>query len=153
MSLSFIALLLQFHGNASYLVTLSCFIYKMKLNKRYCWQLPRNVVWFLDGPCMTNDVGTISCANSSNLVKLKLVKDLNKLGVSHMVIKTSCMPMLRFINCSPPSSNSVGVKKSQVLTHDYGLHHNLLFNINLIKELPVATWGAWVKTRRNKLHK
>jgi hypothetical protein len=33
MSSSFIALLLQFHRNASYLVTLSCFIYKMKLNK------------------------------------------------------------------------------------------------------------------------
>jgi hypothetical protein len=29
----------------------------------------------------------------------------------------------------------------------------LMFGINLIKELLVATWGAWVKTRCNKLHK
>jgi hypothetical protein len=32
---SFIALLLQFHRNASDLVTLSCFIYNMKLSKCY----------------------------------------------------------------------------------------------------------------------
>jgi hypothetical protein len=30
---SFIAIVFQFHRNASYLVTLSCFIYKMKLSK------------------------------------------------------------------------------------------------------------------------
>ncbi len=36
MSSSFIALLFQFHRNTSYLVTLSCFIYNMKLSKRYC---------------------------------------------------------------------------------------------------------------------
>jgi hypothetical protein len=115
---SFIPLLFQFHRNASYLVKLSCFIYNMKLNKRY-------FVVNLDGrskmwcsslvdfawPMM---VGTTSNANSLNSIKLKLVKDLNK---PSMVIKTSHMPMLESTNCPPPSSNFIGVNNSQVLTH------------------------------------
>ncbi len=118
---SFIALLFQFHKNASYLVTLLCFIYNMKLSKHYSKVNLNNhsemwcgssidIAW----PMMA---GTKSCANSSNLVKLKLVKDLSKLGVAHMVVKTSCTPMLKSTNCPPPSSNLVGVKNSQVLTH------------------------------------
>jgi hypothetical protein len=79
-------------------------------------QSPINVVWFFDGLRMTNDGGDTSCANSSNLVKLKLVKDLNKLGMAHMVVKTFCPPMLSLIDCPTLSSNSV-VKNSKVLTY------------------------------------
>ncbi len=117
---AFITLLLQFHRNASYLVTLSCFIYNMKLSKRNSKVnldgCPKIWCGSPNGPRMMM-VGTTSCANSSNSIKLKLVKDLNKLGVAHMVIKTSRTPMLRSTNCPPSSSNSVGVKNSQVLTH------------------------------------
>jgi hypothetical protein len=66
---------------------------------------------------MTNDGGTTSYAYSSILVKLKFVKDLNKLDMAGMVIKMSCTPMLGFTYCPPPSCNPVGVKNSQVLTH------------------------------------
>jgi hypothetical protein len=38
-------------------------------------------------------------------------------------------------------------------TYDHNLHRNLMFDINFIKELLIATWGAWIKTRRTKLHK
>jgi hypothetical protein len=34
-------------------------------------------------------VRTTSCANFSNFPKMKLVRDLNGLGVAHMVIKMS----------------------------------------------------------------
>jgi hypothetical protein len=91
---SYIAILFQFHRNASYSVTLSCFIYNMKLNK--CWFRVnldgRPEMWC--GSSVDNAwpmmVGTTNCASSSNLVKLKLVKDLNKHSMVHMVIKMSC---------------------------------------------------------------
>ncbi len=73
-----------------------------------------NVVWFPNEPHMTNDGGDHKLCQ---LLKLKLVKDLNKLGVAHMVVKTSHTPMLWSTNCPPPSFNFVGVKYSQVLTH------------------------------------
>ncbi len=151
---SFIALLLQFHRNASYSVTLLCLIYNMKLSKHYS---KVNLDGHLEMWCGSSVdiawpmmVGTTNCANSSNLVKMKLVKDLNKLGVTHMVVKTFCTPMLKSTNCPPPSSNFVGVKNSRVLTH---VIVALMFGINLIKEVLVAIWGAWIKTRCNKLHK
>jgi hypothetical protein len=109
---SFITLLLQFHRNASYLVTLLCFIYNMKLSKRYSEVNldDHSEMWCgsmvdLTWPMM---VGTTSCANSSNSIKLKLVKDLNKLGITRMVVKMFHTPMLRSTNCPPPSSNSIG---------------------------------------------
>ncbi len=118
---SVITFLLQFHKNASYLVTLSCFIYNMMLSKR-CFGINLDgcpKMWCgssmdLTWPMM---VGIVSYANSSNSIKLKLVKDLKKLGMACMVIKTFCTPMLRSTNCAQPSSNCIGVKNSQVLTH------------------------------------
>ncbi len=62
-------------------------------------------------------VGTTSYAKFSNSIELKLINDFNKLGMAHMVVKTSHTSMLRSTNCPPPSSNSIGVKNSQVLTH------------------------------------
>ncbi len=118
---SFIALLFQLHRNASYLVMLLCFIYNMKWNK-CCSRVnldgcPKMWCGSLDDLTWPMMLGTTSCANSSNLVKLKLVKDLNKPGVAHMVVKTSRLPMLVSIDWTPPSFNFVGVKNSQVLTH------------------------------------
>ncbi len=90
---SFIAFLFQFHKNASYLVTLSCFIYNMKLSKHFskvnldgCLEMWCGSLVDLAWPMR---VETTSCTNSSNLVKSKLVKDLDKLDVASMVVKMS----------------------------------------------------------------
>ncbi len=95
---SFIVIFFHFHRNAWYLVTLLCLIYNMKLNKHssrinldgrlemWCGSLV-DLTW----PMM---VGAIGYANSSNLVKLKLVKDLNKPGMARMITKMSHTPML-----------------------------------------------------------
>ncbi len=93
---------------ASYLITLSCFMYKMKLNKRYsevkngcpkmqCDSLV-NFTWIIM-------IKTTSYANSSNSSIVKLVRVLNTSHVVHMVAKTSCTPILRLINCMflPPT--------------------------------------------------
>jgi hypothetical protein len=79
---------------------------------------------------------------------LRLVKDLNKLGMPCMVVKPSRKPMLVSIGCPPPSSNFVGVKNSQVLTHVIvALHCNLMLDINLIKELLIVTWVEELESR------
>jgi hypothetical protein len=110
MTSSFITIFLQFHRNASYLVTLLCLIYNMKLRK-HCSGVNldgRLEMWCgsqvdLTWPMM---VETTSCTNS---VKLKLVKHLNK---PCLVAKMSCTPVLGSANCPPPSSNSIGVRES-----------------------------------------
>jgi len=75
--------------------------------------------------------GTTKCANSSNSIKLKLVKDLNKLGMANKVVKTSYTPMLRSTDCPSPSSNSIDVKNSQVLTHAI-VACTMMFDINIM---------------------
>jgi len=120
MSSSFIALLLQFHMKASYLVTLSCFMNKMKLSK--CCSKAN-----LDGPPTMRCgslvdlawlimVGITSCVNSSNSPKVKLVRYLKKLGVTCMVARMSHTPTLGLIDCLLSSSNSTHVKYSPMLT-------------------------------------
>jgi hypothetical protein len=59
---------------------------------------------------------TTSCANFSNSHKVKLVRDLNGLGVAHMIIRMSHTPTLGLIDFPLSSSNLVDVKYSQVLT-------------------------------------
>jgi hypothetical protein len=59
---------------------------------------------------------TTSCTNFSNFPKMKLVRDLNRLGVAHMVIRMSCTTTSGLTDCPLSSSNSVDVKYSQVLT-------------------------------------
>ncbi len=67
----------------------------------------------------------------SNSIKLKLVKDLNKLDVTGMVVKTFHTPVLGSTDCPPPSSNSIGVKNSQVLTHAI-VACTMMFDINIM---------------------
>jgi hypothetical protein len=120
---SFIALLLQFQKpkKTSYLVTLSCFIYKMKLNKccsKYnldgCLKLRYHSLVELAWLIM---IWTTSCTNSSNSSKRKLTKVLNKLTIVHMVTMMSYTLILGLTNCPPFSSNSISVKYSQVLMY------------------------------------
>jgi len=105
----------------SYLVTLSCFIYRIKLSK--CCSKDN-----LDG-CLKMQycslvelallimIWTTSCTNSSNFSKRKLMKVLNKLSIVHMVTMMSYTFILGLTNCPPSFSNSIGVKYSQVLMY------------------------------------
>jgi hypothetical protein len=152
---SFIAILLQFHRNASYLLTLLCLIYSMKLNKHsfgvnldshsemWCGSL-MDLAW-------TKMVGTTSCANFSNSVKVKSVKDLNKHSVARMVTKTYRTPILGSTNCPPTSFNFIGVKNSQVFTHVIAACTAIWCSVS--RNSLSLLWEVWVKTRCNKLHK
>ncbi len=116
-SLSFIALLFQFHMKASYLVTLSRFMNKMKLNK-CCFKANldgRPIVWCgsLVDLAWLIMVGTTSCTNSSNSPKVNLVRHLNKHVVACMISHT---PSLGLIDCPFFSSNSADVKYSPMFT-------------------------------------
>jgi hypothetical protein len=62
-------------------------------------------------------IGIASCGNFSNFPKVKLVKNLNKLGVVCMVTKMFHAPTTsKVIDCQFSSSNLADVKYSQVLT-------------------------------------
>ncbi len=61
-------------------------------------------------------VKTTNWANFSNFPKMKLERNLNKLGVVLMVIKMSHTLTSRLTNFSFSSSNSIDVKYSQMLT-------------------------------------
>jgi len=61
-------------------------------------------------------IRTISWANFSKFPKMKLVRNLNKLGVVHMVVKMSHTLTSRLTNFSFFSSNSIFMKYSQMLT-------------------------------------
>ncbi len=62
-------------------------------------------------------VKTKSWADFSNFPKMKLVRNLNKLGVVHMAVKMSQTLTSGLINFSLSSSNFIDVKYSQMLTH------------------------------------
>jgi hypothetical protein len=52
---------------------------------------PNGAMWLPCGPCMTNNGWDHKlCANFSNSPKVKLVRDLDKLGVACMVVRMSC---------------------------------------------------------------
>ncbi len=61
-------------------------------------------------------VGAISYINSSNFHKVKLMRVLNKLNITCMVIKVSCTTS-RSTNCPSSSFNSIGVKYFQISMH------------------------------------
>ncbi len=146
---SFIALLLQFHTKASYLITLSCFMNKLKLSKHY---FKAN----LDGRPIVHYgslvdltwlimVGTTSCANFSNSPKVKLVRELNKPSVARMVTRMSCTLTLRLTNCPLFSFNLADVKIfSSVDTSDCRLRCNPIICYNFLKQLFIAIEGVWV---------
>ncbi len=160
---SFIALLFQFHRNAPYLVILLCFIYNMMLSK-CCSKVnldsgSKMCCVVLDGLCMTNDGGDHKLCqffklNSSKLSKIEIGQGFEQTwrgwhgcqDISHTYVRVHRLPttLLQLHWCEELPS---------VDTCNCRLHCNLMFGINLIKELLVATWGAWVKTRCNKLHK
>jgi len=140
---SFIVLLFQFHKNASYLVTLACFIYNMKFSKRYfevnldgCLEM-----WCgsLGGCHMTNDGGDHKLCQLLKLNQTKIGQGFEQTwhgphgrqNVLHYV-KVHKLPttLLQLRWCE---------KLPSVDTCDCGLHRNLMFGINLIKELFIAT--------------
>lgn len=105
---SFITFFSQFQMKASYFVTLLCFMYKTKLNKQ-CFEANLDgcqEMWFnslMDLTCLMM-VRTTSYTNSSNLLKMKLVKVLNKPNITRIVTKTSCtFTPTSMIVCLPPS--------------------------------------------------
>ncbi len=116
-SLLFIAFLLQFHMKASYLVTLSCFMNKMKPSKCcskanldghptvWCGSLV-DLAWLIM-------VGTTSWTNFSNSPKVKLVRNLIKPSVACMISRTLTLGLT---DCPLSSSNSADVKYSLMLT-------------------------------------
>ncbi len=117
---SFITLLFEFHMKASHLVTLSYFMNKMKLSNR-CFKanLDGHVIMRFESPVDLTwliMIGIANFANFSNSPKLKLVKNLNKLSVAHMVTRMFHALTSRLIDCPFFSSNSTNVKYSQVLT-------------------------------------
>jgi len=61
-------------------------------------------------------VRTTSWANFSNFPKMKLERNLNKLGVVHMVVKMSHTLTSRLTDSSFSASSSIDVKYSQMLT-------------------------------------
>ncbi len=64
----------------------------------------------------TTFVNTTSWTKISNFPKMKLVRNLNKLIVVHMVVKMSHTLTLGLTDFSFSSSNSIHVKYSQMLT-------------------------------------
>jgi hypothetical protein len=53
--------------------------------------------------------------NSSNFVKMKLIKILNNLGVAHIILNISLIPTLESIDSPTSSYNSLTLKKSNEL--------------------------------------
>jgi hypothetical protein len=53
-------------------------------------------------------VGTTKDPKSSNSTKVKLVKVLNKFGVTHIVVNTSQTSTVGSTNCPPPLLNLMG---------------------------------------------
>jgi hypothetical protein len=85
-----------------YLIILSCFMYKIKLNKCH-FEVKLNGCPKMQCDSLVDFtwiimVGTTSYDNFSNSSIVKLVRVLNTPNVIHMVAKTSCTPILRLIN-------------------------------------------------------
>jgi hypothetical protein len=101
---------------------------------------PINVVWFLGGPRMTNDGGDQKLCQLLKLSQTEIGQGFEQTwhglhgrqDVSHTYVKVHKLPTTLFQLrwCE---------KLLSVDTCDYNLHHNLVFGINLIKELLVAT--------------
>jgi len=148
MSSSFIAFLFQFHMHASYLITLLCFMNKMKLSK--CCSIailvgrqkvrcdsPVDLTWLIM-------VRTTSCANFSKFPKVKLVRDLKGPGVTHMVPHT-------YIRVDRLSTFFIQHRWyeifSSVDTNNYHLHCNPIIYHNFLKQHLIATqvkmWQKW----------
>jgi len=150
--------LVQFHRNASYLVILSCFIYNMMLNKRCSgvnldsgskmWWTLHDQWWW------GRQTVPILQTQFFRLSKIEIHQGFEQTwcgrhgcqDISHTYVRVHRLPttLLQLHWCEELPS---------VDTCNCGLDCNLTFGINLIKELLIATWGAWVKTRCNKLHK
>jgi hypothetical protein len=72
--------------------------------------------------------------------------------MANMVVKTSYTPMLRSIDCPSPSSNSIDVKNSQVLTHAI-VACIMMFDINIMplnSSKDPKVWGPKVKPKKKK---
>jgi hypothetical protein len=112
---SFIPLLLQFHRT---LVTFCASYIQYEVEQVLFWvqlgQSLGNVVWFPNGPHMTNDDGDHKLHQLLKLNQIEIGQgfEQNWRG-SHGQSPT---PMLGSTNCPPPSSNFVDVKNSQMLT-------------------------------------
>lgn len=92
----------------------------MKLNKHYFTDNLDSCSWMqcdsLLGLAWLMMVGAISYINSSNFHKVKLMRVLNKINITCMVIKVSCTTS-RPTNCPSSSFNSIGVKYFQISMH------------------------------------
>jgi hypothetical protein len=103
-------------------------------------QLPRNVVCFLGGPRMTNDGGDHKLCQLFKLSRIEIGQRFEQTwcgpqgrqDVSHTNVKVHRLFTTFFQLCWWEKLLSVD-------TCDYGLHCNLMFDINLIKELIITT--------------
>ncbi len=86
-------------------------------------------------------VGTTRVANSSNSTKVKLVEDLKRCGVAHIVVKMSWTPTLASTDCPTPSSISCDVKKlweSQAIAMQWKI---TILSSSISSNYFFITWG------------
>jgi len=139
MSLSHKTLLLQFHMNALYIITLSCFMSIMKLcQSKFGINLDGHpkMQWgsVVDRMCPMI-VLTIAWTNFLNFLKMKLIKVLNKPNVASIVATHLAQQHLG------PLTNQTFSSSSLITTdNNYCGYHHLVFLLHLIKELLITSW-------------